>query len=62
LTVFLSAGFEVHTAVSMKMAVFWVVGSTRLHGTTTQKIAIFIFLSYEPEKDCFLFPTPIGSG
>jgi hypothetical protein len=32
-------GFEVLTAVSTKTAVFWV--STRLHGATTQKTAIF---------------------
>jgi hypothetical protein len=36
-------GFEVITAVSTKMAVFWVVApSTRLHGATTQKTAAFI--------------------
>jgi hypothetical protein len=44
-------GFEVLTAVSTKMAVLWVVRqqgpvkrwytSTRLHGATTQKAAIF---------------------
>jgi hypothetical protein len=34
-------GFEVLTAVSMKIAVFWVVA--RLHGATTQKTAIFTF-------------------
>jgi hypothetical protein len=34
--------FEVFTAVKMKMAVFWAVAhSTRLHGATTQKTAIF---------------------
>jgi hypothetical protein len=32
-------GFEVLTSVSMKMAVFWVVG---LHGATTQKTVIFM--------------------
>jgi hypothetical protein len=37
-----NVGFEVLTAVSMKIAVFWVVAtSTRLHGATTQKTAIF---------------------
>jgi hypothetical protein len=36
-------GFEVLTAVNTKMAVFWVVAaSTRLHGATTPKTAIFI--------------------
>jgi hypothetical protein len=34
-------GFEVLTAVSMKIAVFWVVAG--LHGATTQKTAIFIY-------------------
>jgi hypothetical protein len=34
-------GFEVLTAVSMKIAVFWVVA--RLHGATTQKTAIFMY-------------------
>jgi hypothetical protein len=36
------AEFEVLTAVSTKMAVFWVVAPTRLHGATTQKTAIFV--------------------
>jgi hypothetical protein len=67
-------GFEVLTAVSMKMAVFWVVApwslvevyqrfrgpcclhhqgdevATRLHGATTHKSAIFLFLYCFP---CF---------
>jgi hypothetical protein len=37
-------GFEVLTAVRMKMAVFWVVAPCRLvevYGATTQKTAIF---------------------
>jgi hypothetical protein len=35
-------GFEVLTAVSTKMTVFWVVAPcTRLHGATIQKTAIF---------------------
>jgi hypothetical protein len=44
-TVFI-IGFEVLTAVSMKIAVFWVVApcSTSLHGATTKKTAIFVFI------------------
>jgi hypothetical protein len=35
------AGFEVFSAASIKMAVFWVVAPcTRLHGSTTQKTAV----------------------
>jgi accessory gene regulator protein AgrB len=42
----LKVGFEVLTAVSMKMAVVWAVAlSTILHGATTQKTANFKFLS-----------------
>jgi hypothetical protein len=58
-------GFEVLTVVSMKIAVFWVVApcslvevyqSTRLHGATTQKTAIFMIYHFNvncilPEND-----------
>jgi hypothetical protein len=59
--VFSSVGFEVLTAVSTRMAVFWVVAlcclvelfqrflllpSCRLHGATTQKTAILVFSSF----------------
>jgi hypothetical protein len=41
-----TVGFEVLTAVSTRMAVFWVVApwqtSAKLHGATTQKTAIFL--------------------
>jgi hypothetical protein len=40
-----AVGFEVLTAVSMKIAVFCLLTSTRLHGATTQKTAILIFCS-----------------
>jgi hypothetical protein len=40
----LQVGVEVLTAVSTKMAIFWAYRqrSTRLHGATTQKTAIYI--------------------
>jgi hypothetical protein len=41
----IGVGFEVLTAVSTKMAVFWVVAPcTRLHGATTQKTAIIMVI------------------
>jgi hypothetical protein len=52
---FYDVGFEVLTAVSMKMAVFWVVAPpTRLHGATTQKTAIFMLYDEEVEGTIFL--------
>jgi hypothetical protein len=42
-TISILVGFEVLTAASIEMTVFWVVPSCSLHGATTQKTAIFNF-------------------
>jgi hypothetical protein len=47
-------GFEVLTAVSMKMAVFWV----RLHGATTQKTAIFENYFVTEVELCIMYSLP----
>jgi hypothetical protein len=53
-------GFEVFTAVSMKIAVFWVVAPCSLHGATTQKTAIFTNDVFG-KKCAFHWITPLQS-